>query len=85
MTGTSEGEAESKPGVFCSDLKSLVSHLLQCREIFPKKADIHVGIDGGQGSVKVGITITTREDSQIQGRAKYSYVSMIILPKSEIA
>ena len=41
-TETSEGEAESKPGVFCSDLKSLVSHLLQYREIDPKKTDIHV-------------------------------------------
>ena len=75
---TVAGESEFKPGVFCSDLGSMVSHLIECRDLDPDKADVHIGIDGGQGSVKVGITVTTREDSQMQGRAKYSYVSIDI-------
>ena len=76
LLGEEAGQIELKPGVFCSDLMSMVSHLIECRDLDPEMADIHIGIDGGQGSVKVGVTVTTREDLAMQGRARYSYVSI---------
>ena len=74
-SSSEEPVIEKKVGVFCSDLKGLISHLIQCRQIDPEKSDIHIGIDGGQGSVKVGITITNRELAKPSGRLKYAYVS----------
>ena len=38
---------EEKVGVFCSDLKELVSHLIEHRELDPSNCDVHIGIDGG--------------------------------------
>ena len=32
-------------GVFCSDLRDLVSHLIAKRGMDPRKSDIHIGID----------------------------------------
>ena len=40
----------------------------------PQYSDVHVGIDGGQNMLKLGVTITNKEDSDETGRSKYSQV-----------
>ena len=47
--------------------------ILSHRGLDPHNSDVHCGIDGGQGSLKVGITITERNRSN-SGRAHYSDV-----------
>ena len=41
----------------------------------PQTSDIHIGIDGGQKMLKLGVTITERMDSEKSGRSHYSDVS----------
>ena len=38
-------------------------------------SDVHIGIDGGQKMLKLGVTITERTDSEKSGRCHYSDVS----------
>ena len=33
----------------------------------PQYSDVHVGIDGGQNMLKLGVTITNKEDSDETG------------------
>ena len=47
------GKEMQAPGVFCSDVPLLIAKLIQDREIDPSAMDVHVGIDNGQGSLKV--------------------------------
>ena len=47
--------------------------VLTHRGLNPHNSDVHCGIDGGQGSLKVGITVTERNSSK-SGRAHYSDV-----------
>ena len=64
-------QTTERVGVFCSDLRDLVSHLIAKRGMDPTNSDIHIGIDGGQGSLKVGVTITERDDEVQNTRSKY--------------
>ena len=41
----------------------------------PQTSDVHIGIDGGQKMLKLGVTITERMDSEKSGRCHYSDVS----------
>ena len=52
----------------------MVLKVLAERGMDPGSADVHVGIDGGQNMLKVGITITERNDNEELGRATYSQV-----------
>ena len=71
-----DGHSE-KVGVFCNDVDKLVSDMIEHRELDPTTCDVHVGIDGGQGSLKVGATVTDRADSEKSGRTRYSYVRFV--------
>ena len=45
------------------------------RGVLPTDAHIHCGFDGGQGVIKIAISITDQSQSdQNKGRAKYSEV-----------
>ena len=41
----------------------------------PSSCDIHCGFDGGQGILKVALTITDRLEDEYTGRSHYSDVS----------
>ena len=61
--------------MFCSDTEKLVTDLIASRQIDPKSSDVNVGLDGGQGMLKVGMTITDRNEAEQSGRSLYSSVS----------
>ena len=44
------------------------------RNMDPDKCDLHLGFDGGQGSLKLVLSITERKVEENHGRAKYSEV-----------
>ena len=60
--------------VFCEDVSQLVLDVLSHRGMNPQSSDVHCGIDGGQGSLKLAVTITERDQSETSGRAHYSHV-----------
>ena len=62
--------------VFCHDSNALVLKVLSERGMDPHSSDVHVGIDGGQGILKLAITATDRKDAikSSGGRSHYSEV-----------
>ena len=72
-------ETEKKVGVICNDLQTLLSDMIESREVDSMKSDVHIGIAGGQGSPKIGLTITDRDEKAVEGRAKYSDVSFSLI------
>ena len=68
--------------MFCTDVNQTVLKVLTERGMDPGMADVHVGIDGGQNMLKVGITITERNDNEELGRATYSQVIFSIYLES---
>ena len=67
------GKEETAQGVFCTDVHLLVAKLIEERELDPASMDVHLGIDNGQGSIKIGLTITRRQEQESSaGRAHYS-------------
>ena len=61
-----------KDGVVCTDLKELVYDLVATTGMDPSKNDVYIDIDSGQGSLKVGLTMTDRDEETQTSRAKYS-------------
>ena len=55
--------------VFCTDSSQLVQDVFSHR-------DVHCGFDGGQGILKLGVTITDRADVEEGGRSHYSDVKI---------
>ena len=72
LNSNSENEIVQKVGVVCNNVEGLVTELIQRRELDVNTSDVHIGIDGGQGSIKVGLTITDRATSESCGLAAYS-------------
>ena len=69
--------------MFCTDVNEMVLKVLTERGMDPSTADVHVGIDGGQNMLKVGITITERNDNEEFGRATYNQVIFTIYLESD--
>ena len=69
--------------MFCTDVNEMVLKVLTERGMDPSTADVHVGIDGGQNMLKVGITITERNDNEEFGRATYKQVIFTIYLESD--
>ena len=44
--------------MFCTDCDKLIEKVITDRSLNPEKCDVHFGFDGGQGSLKLGFTIT---------------------------
>ena len=60
--------------VFCTDSSQLVQDVLLHRGLNPHSCDVHCGFDGGQGMLKLGVTITDRAGVEECGRSRYSDV-----------
>lgn len=64
---------EEKSLIFCSDVDSFISEIMKLRNIFPNTSLIRLGMDGGQGFVKISLNILDKEQSPIEPkRYKYS-------------
>ena len=60
--------------VFCTDLSGLIHHVINHRDMSVDETDLHIGLDGGQGWLKVGLIVTDRSKEVKSGRAHYSEV-----------
>ena len=49
--------------VFCDDSESLVKLTFEKRGLKPEDCDIHCGFDGGQGFLKIGFTVTDKNNN----------------------
>ena len=49
--------------VFCTDCEILIDRVISDRNLDPEKCDIHFGFDEGQGSLKLGFTITEHDET----------------------
>ena len=67
----------SFPKVFCSDLDELVTLAVHERGLDPFATTGLVGLDGGQGSLKVALTLVENSEDKENKRSKYSQVSLI--------
>ena len=67
-----EGEGEEKTLVYCNDISELVLRLLEYRELDPSTTDAKLGLDKGQGSVKVTLSIMERDERVKTGRQTYA-------------
>ena len=64
---------EEKTGVFCNDLDQLMCLALQERGEDPRHITGLVGLDQGQGSLKVALTLVNKnQDGEESVRSKYS-------------
>ena len=61
--------------MFCNDVNQLVLDILSHRQMDPQQSDVHIGIDGGQDMLKLGVTITDKLDVRETGRSHYAHVS----------
>ena len=67
-----EGEGEEKTLVYCNDISELVLRLLEYRELDPSTTDAKLGLDKGQGSVKVTLSLMERDERVKTGRQTYA-------------
>ena len=65
-------EEELKTLVYCNDVSQLVIRLLEHRELDQSTADIKLGLDGGQGSLKVTLSIMDKDERIKTGRQTYA-------------
>ena len=65
-------EEELKTLVYCNDVSQLVIRLLQHRGLDQSTADIKLGLDGGQGSLKVTLSIMDKDERIKTGRKTYT-------------
>ena len=65
--------------MFCTEPAHLLAVVLANRGLSPEAVDVHVGIDGGQGWLKLGLSVTDKTEVNNNGRAHYSEVFLINL------
>ena len=56
------------------DTAKLIEETIIKREMDPENSDLLVGFDGGQGSLKVALTITEKQEPEKLKRSRYSEV-----------
>ena len=64
--------------MFCDDLSQLVLDVMAHRGLDPHSCDVHCGFDGGQGMLKLAVTVTDRLESKESGRSHYSQVIVFL-------
>ena len=64
--------------MFCTDPADLLQAVIAHRGLSLQDVDVHVGIDGGQNWLKMGLTITERKETLKTGRACYAEVKHYI-------
>ena len=67
-----KGEMEKKTLIYCNDVCTLVIRLLEHRELDESNIDIKYGLDGGQGSLKVTLSIMEKDEIVKTGRQTYA-------------
>ena len=60
--------------MYCTDIPGLIERVVTEREMSVNTTDIHLGMDGGQGWLKLGLILTDRSKEENKGRACYSEV-----------
>ena len=65
--------------VFCTDPADLLQVVLAHRGLSMDNVDVHVGIDGGQNWLKLGLTVTERKETLNTGRACYAEVEFLYI------
>ena len=60
--------------IFCTDIPKLVNDVCLERGLNADDVDVHLGFDGGQGSLKLVLSLTEKEANLSSGRSKYSQV-----------
>ena len=63
--------------MFCSDLDELVTLAVHERGLDPFATTGLVGLDGGQGSLKVALTLVENSEDKENKMSKYSQVSCL--------
>ena len=67
-----KGEVEEKILVFCNDVEELVVRVMEHRELDENQVDIKLGLDGGQGSLKVTLSVMEKDERVMTGRQTYA-------------
>ena len=49
--------------MFCNNTDGLIKKTIQERNLDSENCDVHVGFDGGQGFLKIGFTVTERQNN----------------------
>ena len=60
--------------MYCTDVQGLIERVLRERGLSPSSTDVHIGMDGGQGWLKLGLILTDRSKDITTARASYSEV-----------
>nr|XP_047135292.1 uncharacterized protein LOC124812537 [Hydra vulgaris] len=64
------------PGVICDNVDEFVATVLRRRSLEPENVDVKIGVDGGQGYLKVTLSITLKPELEVHSiekkRVKYS-------------
>ena len=58
------------PSVICSDVEELVAMLLLHRNMSPEEVDLKLGNDGGQGTLKVTLSMTLKPEFEVSTSPK---------------
>ena len=62
------------PKVYCTNIEDLIPRIVVERGLSADTTDVHIGMDGGQGWLKLGLILTDRSKEERDGRARYSEV-----------
>ena len=65
-------EEELKILVFCNDVEELVVHVMEHQELDKNQVDIKLGLDGGQGSLKVTLSVMEKDERVMTGCQTYT-------------
>ena len=69
---TKTGEEEEKTLIYCKDVIELLAYLLEHRELEEISADYKLGLDGGQGSIKLTLSVMEKNEKVLTGRQSYA-------------
>lgn len=61
--------------MYCTDVEGLVAKVIEERGLSVHSTDLHIGMDLGQGSLKLALILTDRSKEDKTGRAHYSDVT----------
>ena len=67
-----KGEEEEKTLIYCNDVTQLIVRLLEHRDLDIENIDIKLGLDGGQGSLKMTLSIMKKDEREQTGRQTYA-------------
>ena len=72
LVNNKAGNQEEKTLVYCTNLDELIRRLVESRELDEETMTVKIGLDGGQGSLKVCLSVVTKEENMETGRRRFS-------------